>query len=86
MTRVPDRLSSSFPKVAGSVAVIVPDSTCGWYIGGDFTVSGKATFRPGPDSGRRIVTDWNPSVTGTVDYIAPPVVNSPGCPWEPGFL
>jgi hypothetical protein len=68
---------ASFPKVAGSVAAIIPDGTGGWYIGGDFTgVGGRPRSGLAQIRADGSVTDWNPSVTGTVDYIAPPAVTA----------
>ncbi|MBI5711672.1 MAG: T9SS type A sorting domain-containing protein [Candidatus Eisenbacteria bacterium] len=64
-----------FPKVAGSVAVILPDSSGGWYIGGEFTaVAGKPRSSLAQIRADGSVTDWNPSVTGSPGYIDPPAV------------
>jgi hypothetical protein len=64
-----------FPKVAGSVAAIVPDGSGGWYIGGEFTaVGGKPRSCLARIRADGSVTDWNPSVTGSPGYIDPPAV------------
>ena len=64
-----------FPKVAGSVAVIVPDGSGGWYLGGDFTaVAGKPRSCLAHVLVDGSVSDWNPSATGSPGYIDPPVV------------
>jgi hypothetical protein len=65
------------PKVAGSVAVIVPDGSGGWYIGGDFTgVGGKARSCLARIFADGTVSDWNPDVTGSPGYITPPLVSA----------
>lgn len=64
-----------FPKVAGFVAVIVPDGSGGWYIGGEFTaVAGKPRSCLAQIRADGSVSDWNPSVTGSPGYIDPPAV------------
>jgi len=64
-----------FPKVAGSVGVMVPDGTGGWYIGGEFTaVGGKPRSCVAQIRADGSVSEWNPSVTGSPGYIDPPVV------------
>src|SRR5438876_3473765 len=65
------------PKVAGSVGVMVPDGTGGWYIGGEFTAVGgrprSCLAQIGADGS---VTNWNPGVTGSPGYIDPPAVSA----------
>lgn len=64
-----------FPKVAGSVGVMIPDGSGGWYIGGEFTaVGGKPRSCLAQIRADGTVTDWNPSVTGSPGYITPPSV------------
>lgn len=64
-----------FPKVAGTVYVILPDGSGGWYIGGEFTaVGGKPRSCLAQIRADGSVTDWNPSVTGSPGYIDPPAV------------
>ena len=66
-----------FPKVAGSVYAIVPDSSGGWYIGGEFTaVDGKPRSCLAQVRADGSVSDWNPGVTGSPGYIDPPQVNA----------
>jgi hypothetical protein len=66
---------SPFPKVAGSVGVIVPDGSGGWYIGGEFTaVGGKARSCLAQIRADGGVSDWNPGVTGSPGFIDPPAV------------
>lgn len=71
-----DRISP-FPKVAGSVGVMIPDGSGGWYIGGEFTgVGGKPRSCLAQIRADGTVTDWNPSVTGSPGYIDPPSVSA----------
>jgi len=66
-----------FPKVAGSVAAIVPDGSGGWYIGGEFTAVGaKPRSCLAQVRADRSVSDWNPRVTGSPGYTNPPVVSA----------
>jgi hypothetical protein len=68
-------LIAGFPRVAGQVYAMIPDSQGGWYIGGEFTGVGDlprnclAQIRADGS-----VTDWNPNVSGSPGYIDPPVV------------
>lgn len=65
----------SFPKVAGSVHVIVPDGSGGWYIGGEFSaVGGKPRSCLAQIRADGSVSGWNPGVTGSPSYIDPPAV------------
>ena len=67
----------SFPKVAGSIAAIIPDGAGGWYIGGEFSgVGGKPRSCLAQIAADGSVTDWNPDVSGSVSYVAPPAVTS----------
>lgn len=64
-----------FPKVAGSVGVMIPDGSGGWFIGGEFTaVGGMPRSCLAQIRADGSVTDWNPSVTGSPGYITPPSV------------
>ncbi len=66
-----------FPKVAGSVLVIVPDGTGGWYIGGEFTaVGGRPRSCLAQIRSDGSVSDWDPNVTGSPGYIDPPLVDA----------
>lgn len=66
-----------FPKVAGSVFVIVPDGSGGWYIGGNFTgVGGRARSCLAQIRFDGSVSDWSPIVTGSPSYIDPPFVDA----------
>jgi hypothetical protein len=66
-----------FPKVAGSLGVLIPDGSGGWYIGGEFTgVAGKPRSCLAQIRADGTVTDWNPRVTGSPGYIDPPTVLS----------
>lgn len=65
------------PKIAGAVAVVVPDGSGGWYIGGDFTaVAGKPRSCVARILSDGSVSDWSPSVTGSPGYITPPLVSA----------
>lgn len=66
-----------FPKVAGSVRVLVPDGLGGWYVGGEFTaVGGKPRSCLAQIRADGSVSDWNPGVTGSPGYIDPPEVTA----------
>ncbi len=66
-----------FPKVAGSVGVIVPDSAGGWFIGGDFTaVAGQPRSCIAHINADGSVANWNPNVSGSPGYITLPVVTA----------
>src|SRR5438876_362513 len=65
------------PKVAGSVDVIAPDGSGGWYIGGEFTaVGGKPRYCLAEIRADGSVSDWDPSVTGSPGYNDPPQVSA----------
>jgi hypothetical protein len=66
-----------FPKVAGSVYVSVPDGKGGWYIGGDFAaVDGKPRSCLAQIRADGSVSDWDPKVSGSPEYIDPPAVSA----------
>jgi trimeric autotransporter adhesin len=66
-----------FPKVAGSVRVIVPDGFGGWYLGGEFTaVGGKPRSCLAQVRSDGSVSDWNPSVSGSPGFVQPPSVGA----------
>lgn len=70
-------LIRTFPKVAGSVSIMIPDGAGGWYMGGEFSgVGGRPRSCLAQVRADGTVTDWNPSVTGSPGYIDPPRVSA----------
>jgi len=59
--------SPNFPKVAGTINVVVSDGAGGWYVGGNFThVGGLARANLAHIQSNLAVDAWNPNPNSTV--------------------
>src|SRR5207247_680466 len=61
-----------FPKVNGSVWVVIPDSEGGWFIGGDFTSVGDTAVRnlAHVRDDKSVDPNWVPNPDGDVRALA----------------
>ncbi len=70
-----------FPKISGTVRVVVPDGSGGWYVGGSFAaVRGQARGNLAQMDATGKLTAWSPNADGTVNAL----VVSGGCVYAGG--
>ena len=61
-----------FPKVNGTIHIVIPDGSGGWYIGGSFTQVGKVARNNIAHilSDGSVDSNWNPNANSTVYTLA----------------